>query len=86
MRPLTLVEVAKASGAGAFVLIGIGGILFAAAFLDNFLPVRAPGELVSAGTIPLLSFAVGFEVAGGFVLLLSAFLDQLLIVRRSPPR
>ena len=82
VRPLMLVEVAKASGAGAFVLIGIGGILFAAAFLQNFLPVRAPGELVSAGTIPLLSFAVGLEVAGGFVLLLSEFLDQLLIFRR----
>lgn len=86
VRPLTLVQVAKAAGAGAFVLIGIGGILFGAAFLDNFLPVRTPGELVSAGTIPLLSFAVGFEIAGGFVLLLSEFLDQLLIVRRSPPK
>jgi multicomponent Na+:H+ antiporter subunit B len=86
VRPLTLVQGAKAAGAGAFVLIGIGGILFGAAFLDNFLPIRTPGELVSAGTIPLLSFAVGFEIAGGFVLLLSAFLDQLLIVRRSPPR
>ena len=49
VRPLTLVEVAKASGAGAFVLIGIGGILFAAAFLDNFLPVRPPGELSRPG-------------------------------------
>ncbi len=82
----TLVQVAKASGAGAFVLIGIGGILFAAAFLDNFLPVRTPGQLVSAGTIPLLSFSVGFEIAGGFVLLLSEFLDQLLIVRRGRAR
>jgi multicomponent Na+:H+ antiporter subunit B len=81
VRPLTLVTVSKAAGAGAFVLIGVGGILFGAAFLDNFLPVRTPGELVSAGTIPLLSFAVGFEVAGAFVLLLSEFLDQLLIVR-----
>ena len=86
VRPLALVQVAKAAGAGAFVLIGIGGILFAAAFLDNFLPIRTPGELVSAGTIPLLSLAVGFEIAGGFVLLLSEFLDQLLIVRRNPPR
>lgn len=81
VRPLSLVEVAKASGAGAFVLIGIGGIVFASAFLENFLPVRTPGSLVSAGTIPLLSFAVGFEVAGGFVLLLSEFLDQLLVFR-----
>ncbi len=86
VRPLSLVEVAKAAGAGAFVLIGIGGILFANAFLDNFLPLRQPGELVSAGTIPLLSISVGFEVAGGFVLLLSEFLDQLLILHRSSKR
>jgi multicomponent Na+:H+ antiporter subunit B len=86
VRPLSLVEISKASGAGAFVLIGIGGLIFAGAFLENFLPLRQPGELVSAGTIPLLSFAVGFEVAAGFVLLLSEFLDQLLIIRRSPRR
>jgi multicomponent Na+:H+ antiporter subunit B len=86
VRPLSLVEVSEASGAAAFVLIGVGGIIFAAAFLENFLPVRTPGSLVSAGTIPLLSFAVGFEVAGGFVLLLSEFLDQLLIVRRRSGR
>ena len=86
LRAMSMVEVAKAGGAGAFVLIGVGGILFGAAFLENFLPVRTPGSLVSAGTIPLLSFAVGFEVAGGFVLLLSEFLDQLLIVRRRASR
>jgi multicomponent Na+:H+ antiporter subunit B len=86
VRPLSLVEVSEASGAAAFVLIGVGGIIFAGAFLENFLPVRTPGSLVSAGTIPLLSFAVGFEVAGGFVLLLSEFLDQLLIVRRRSGR
>jgi multicomponent Na+:H+ antiporter subunit B len=86
LRPLTLVELAKGAGAGAFVLIGVGGIIFGAAFLDNFLPLRTPGSLVSAGTIPLLSVAVGFEVVGGFVLLLSEFLDQLLIVRGRPQR
>jgi multicomponent Na+:H+ antiporter subunit B len=86
VRPLSLVEVSKASGAGAFVLIGIGGLIFAGAFLENFLPLRQPGELVSAGTIPLLSFAVGFEVAAGFVLLISEFLDQLLVIRRGPQR
>ena len=43
---------------------------------------RVAGSLVAAGTIPLLSVAVGLEVAGGFVLLLSEFLDQLLVIRR----
>jgi multicomponent Na+:H+ antiporter subunit B len=82
LRPLPLVETAKAAGALAFVLIGLAGLIFAGAFLENFLPLGEPGELVAAGTIPLLSIAVGLEVTGGFVLLLSEFLDQLLVIRR----
>lgn len=86
VSPVGLVEVAKAFGAGGFVLIGVGGLIAGGAFLENFLPLHDPGELVSAGTIPLLSFAVGLEVAGGFVLLISEFLDQLLIIRAREPR
>jgi multicomponent Na+:H+ antiporter subunit B len=81
VRPLSLVETSKAAGAGAFVLIGIAGLIAAGAFLENFLPLGEPGQLVSSGTIPLLSLSVGVEVSGGFVLLLSQFLDQLLRVR-----
>ena len=81
VRPVKLVEIAKACGAGAFVLIGLGGLIFAGAMLENFLPLGTTGELLSAGTIPLLSIAVGFEVAGGLVLLLSEFLEQTLVVR-----
>ena len=84
LRPLALVESAKASGAAGYVLIGIGGLIFAGAFLENFLPLGTTGELVSAGTIPLLSLAVGVEVSGAFVLLLSEFLDQLLVLQRKP--
>ena len=82
VRPLGLVETAKAAGAGAFVLIGLLGLVAAGAFLENFLPLGEPGQLVSSGTIPLLSLAVGVEVSGGFVLLLSEFLDQLLVIKR----
>jgi len=82
LRPRALVETAKAGGALGFVLLGLGGLIFAGAFLENFLPLGEPGELVAAGTIPLLSLAVGIEVSGGFVLLLSEFLTQLLVIRR----
>jgi multicomponent Na+:H+ antiporter subunit B len=82
VRPMALVETAKAAGAETFVLIGFAGLVVSGAFLENFLPLRSPGVLVSAGTIPLLSLAVGVEVSGGFVLLLSEFLDQLLVIRR----
>jgi multicomponent Na+:H+ antiporter subunit B len=56
-------------------------MVFATVFLKNFLGFGTPGELLSAGTIPLLSMAVGLEVTGAFVLLWSEFLDQALIVR-----
>ena len=82
LRPRALVETAKAGGALVFVLIGLAGLIVAGAFLENFLPLGEPGELVAAGTIPLLSLAVGLEVSGGFVLLLSEFLSQLLVIRR----
>jgi multicomponent Na+:H+ antiporter subunit B len=82
VRPLPLVEVAKAAGAAGFVLIGLAGLIASGAFLKNFLPLGTIGELLSAGMMPLLSFAVGLEVTGGMVLLLSEFLDQTLVVRR----
>jgi multicomponent Na+:H+ antiporter subunit B len=82
VRPLPLVEIAKAIGAGAFVLIGAGGLLAGEAFLENFLPLGKAGDVFSGGTIPLLNIAVGLEVTGGFVLILSEFLDQTLVLRR----
>jgi multicomponent Na+:H+ antiporter subunit B len=82
LRPMALVATAEGFGAAGFVLIGVGGLLAAAAFLENFLPLGTPGELVSSGTIPLLSLSVGLEVAGAFVLLLSEFLEQLLEIQR----
>lgn len=81
LSPHALVELAEASGAAGYGLIGLGGIVFAGVFFKNFLGFGTPGELVSAGTIPLSSMAVGLEVTGAFVLLWSEFLDQALIVR-----
>jgi multicomponent Na+:H+ antiporter subunit B len=75
------VATAEAVGAAGFVLIGLGGLIAAAAFLENFLPHGTAGELISGGTIPLLSLSVGLEVSGAFVLLLSEFLEQLLEIQ-----
>jgi multicomponent Na+:H+ antiporter subunit B len=82
LSPHALEELAEASGAAGYGLIGLGGLVFAGTFFKNFLGFGTPGELVSAGTIPLSSMAVGLEVTGAFVLLWSEFLDQALIVRR----
>ena len=82
IRPLPLVEITKATGAAGFVLIGIAGLIWGVAFLDNWLPKGTPGDVFSAGTMQLLSVAVGFEITGGFVLILSEFLDQTIVLRR----
>jgi multicomponent Na+:H+ antiporter subunit B len=82
IAPYQLLEVGEAAGAAGYGLIGLGGLIFAGVFMKNFLELGKPGELLSAGTMPLSSIAVGIEVAGAFLLLWSEFLDQALAIRR----
>ena len=81
LSPHGAVESAEAAGAAGYALVGLGGMIFASAYFQNFLELGTPGQLLSAGTIPLSSMAVGLEVTGAFVLLWSEFLDQALVVR-----
>jgi multicomponent Na+:H+ antiporter subunit B len=82
VRPVALIDLAESSGAGGYVAVGLLGLAAGAAFLQNVLPLGQPGALPSAGTIPLINVAVGLEVAGGMVLLVSEFLEQTLVLRR----
>lgn len=77
----TLVEIAEAAGALGYVAIGFAGYVIGDAFLKNVVPLGKTGMINSSGTIILISLATGLEVAGGFVLLLHAFLEQTLEVR-----
>ncbi len=77
----TLVEVAEATGAFAYDAIGLAGVVSGGVFLRNVLPLGKTGMVNSGGTIALISLAVGLEVAGGFVLLLRAFLEETLRLR-----
>jgi multicomponent Na+:H+ antiporter subunit B len=81
IAPERLLEFADAAGAAGFALIGIGGLVFAGVFFENFLDLGKPGSLNSAGTMPLVSVSIGIEVAGAFLLLWTEFLDQALLVR-----
>jgi multicomponent Na+:H+ antiporter subunit B len=80
VRPESLIDAAESAGAGGYVLIGLLGLVAGTSFLDNFLPLGQPGALLSSGTIVPINAAVGLEVAGGFVLLLSEFLEQTLVL------
>lgn len=79
VEPTSLVEVVESSGALAFAMVAVGGLVFASAALYNFLPFGSTGDLLSAGTIPVLSIAVGVEVTGAIALILTELLDQALL-------
>jgi multicomponent Na+:H+ antiporter subunit B len=84
--PTALIELAEGMGGAAFALIGVAGLVAGEAFFENFLGKGTPGELLSAGTIPLSNAAVGLAVTGGFVFMLSEFLKQALTRRQSRHR
>jgi multicomponent Na+:H+ antiporter subunit B len=81
LTPIPALEVGEATGAAGFALIGLGGLIASAVFLDNFIPLGTAGSILSGGTIPFLYIAIGLEVAGAFMLAFLEFLDQTLRVR-----
>jgi multicomponent Na+:H+ antiporter subunit B len=79
LRPVGLVEVADAVGAASYALLAVGGLMFGVAVMDNFLPLGTSGTLLSGGIMPVLSVAVGVEVTAAITLILSEFVDQVLL-------
>jgi multicomponent Na+:H+ antiporter subunit B len=47
-------------------------------FLQNVLPLGQPGDIFSAGLIPLINLTIALAVSAGFLLLLTAFLEEML--------
>ena len=71
-----LTEVVEAIAAGSYSLIGIGSMLAGQAFLANVLPLGSRDTVLSGGDIPVINYAVGLEVAAGFALLFTEFLEE----------
>lgn len=72
----------EAAGAAAFALIAAIPLLQGSPFMLNTLPLGESGKLLSAGALPLYNCAVGLEVTAAFLLLISAFLRQVLAIRK----
>jgi multicomponent Na+:H+ antiporter subunit B len=85
VRPESGFDRAEAMGAGGYVVVGLFGLVASGAFLANALPLGVAGTPLSAGTIPVINLAVGLEVAAGFTLLLSEFLEQTLVLGPGRP-
>ncbi|MCL2584017.1 MAG: hypothetical protein FWE35_16355 [Streptosporangiales bacterium] len=84
LSPVALLDAVEAVGAGGFAVIGLIALAMGLPYLDNFVPLGTiPGAVSSGGTIPLISFFVGLEVAAAFVAIIGEFGEQTLLVRRS---
>jgi multicomponent Na+:H+ antiporter subunit B len=83
LRPVTLFEVVDGVGAAAFGVLGLLGLVSMGAFLGDFLPFGHFGQILSTGTVQVLSGIVGVEVVGGMVVLLSSFFEQEIAVEKS---
>lgn len=81
MKPIEGMELAEGLGAAGFVLIGVGGLVFTAAYLQNFLPLGRFTYLWSGGTIPLAEIVAGVEVLGATLAILAELLDQRLLAK-----
>jgi multicomponent Na+:H+ antiporter subunit B len=81
--PVDVTAAVEAVGAGGFAAVGISAVFMGLPYLTNFLPLGSvPGAVSSSGTIALISFFVGLEVAAAFILIVGEFLEQTLLVRQ----
>ena len=78
--PADLTDAVEAVGAGGFAAIGVSAVAMGLPYLKNFLPLgQVPGAVSSSGTIALISFFVGIEVAAAFILIVGELLEQTLL-------
>jgi len=82
LSPIDVTDAVESVGAGGFVGVGLTAVAMGLPYLKNFLPLGStPGAVSSSGTIALISFFVGLEVAAAFVIVVSELLDQTLLIR-----
>ncbi|MGH3854886.1 MAG: MnhB domain-containing protein [Pseudonocardiaceae bacterium] len=82
ISPIHVTDSIEALAAGGFAAVGVAALVLGGAYLANVLPLgSSPGAVNSSGTIALISFFVGVEVAAAFVLIVGELLEQTLIIR-----
>jgi len=85
LRPVTAFEHGEVLGALGFAGLGFAGIAISGSFLANFIPFGTFGAFLSSGTVEVLNFAVGVEIACGVIVLLSHFFEQAIELRGGSP-
>jgi multicomponent Na+:H+ antiporter subunit B len=83
ISPTDIIDAVEAVGAGGFAAVGLTAVALGLPYLKNFLPLGStPGAVSSSGTIALISFFVGLEVAAAFILIVGELVEQTLLVQQ----
>jgi multicomponent Na+:H+ antiporter subunit B len=78
LAPDRYLDVLEAVSLGGYVGVGLVGLAVTGAFLANVLPLGGLGELVSSGSILVLSFLVAIEAAAAVVLVVAEVQEEPL--------
>ncbi len=81
VHPMHALDFGEGVGAGAFVVVGLAGLIAGSAYLANVIGTGQVGSVFSGGTLPVLNLSVGLEVVAGLTLVLYEFEEQTLIIR-----
>ena len=71
-----MLDFAKGTGAGGYVVIGLAALVSGAPFLHNLLGPGQSGTLVSSGSVAFINWSVALEVAAANLLLVLEFLQH----------
>jgi multicomponent Na+:H+ antiporter subunit B len=84
--PPHAIDAAEGCGAGAYVALGLAGLVFEGAYLQNFLGPGETGTLYSGGSIAMLNWATVVAVCAAMLLLFGEFLEEYVapVARRRP--
>lgn len=66
----------ESMGGLLFIILGLTGLIRGGAFLLNIENLGRPGELLSAGLIPLLTVAIGLKVCSTIITLFYHLLEE----------
>jgi multicomponent Na+:H+ antiporter subunit B len=86
LTPAPGVDLAKGTGAGSYVVVGIAALLLGHAFLRNVGPLGTASTLASGGSMLVLNLATALEVSAAFVLIFTEFIEELVAQRRGGRR
>jgi multicomponent Na+:H+ antiporter subunit B len=76
LAPTGLADAAEGLGAAAYVVVGLAATAAGSGYLANVVPLDGMGTLTSGGTVAVLNWATGLEVAAATVLVFQEFLRE----------